>query len=306
MRDRRTVREAPGGRGAAGRAPGRDALPDGRPRAGLRGRGALPRAGADRLDQAVAVLRGPRRGLGRAGRGRDRARQPRGRGPRGRGRGGRGADPRRAPAAADHERGDADRDLQGDRRPARVRRALRAAVAVGHPRARPHADGDREPGHDRGRAPVLDRARPLPRPQRLALEPQRAAPPAAARGDRLPDRERHRGRRGLPRVAAARGRRPAGRARGMPRRPRRLLHVRGRHRRRVRRAARPDRLQARRDGRERRLGRDGVRVPGDRRPPRRRQRRGLGARAGARVLVGARRPRSVAGGEASGRDRRVG
>ena len=54
----------------------------------------------------------------------------------------------------------------------------------------------------------------------------------------------------------------------MPGRPRRLLHLRGRHRRRLRRAARPDRLQAGGDGRDRRVGGDGLRVPGDRRAPR--------------------------------------
>ena len=48
----------------------------------------------------------------------------------------------------------------------------------------------------------------------------------AARGDRVPDRERHRGRRRLPRLAAARGRVARAGARGLPRRPRRLLHLR--------------------------------------------------------------------------------
>ena len=59
-----------------------------------------------------------------------------------------------------------------------------------------------------------------------------------------------------------------GGARGLPGRPRRLLHVRGRHRGRLRGAARPDRVQAGGDGRERRVGGDGVRVPRDRRPAR--------------------------------------
>ena len=54
---------------------------------------------------------------------------------------------------------------------------------------------------------------------------------------------------------------------GLPARPRRLLHLRGRHRRRVRRAARSDRLQAGGDGRDRRLGGDGLRVPGARDAP---------------------------------------
>ena len=92
-----------------------------------------------------------------------------------------------------------------------VRRDVRAREPPREPRARPHADGDREPRHDRGLASVLDRARPLPRPQRVALEPQHAAPGAAARGDRVPDRERHRGRGRVPRLAAARGRLARGR-----------------------------------------------------------------------------------------------
>ena len=49
---------------------------------------------------------------------------------------------------------------------------------AGQPRARPHAHGHREPRDHRALAPVLDGARPLPRAQRLALEPQ----PPAARG----------------------------------------------------------------------------------------------------------------------------
>ena len=159
-----------------------------------------------------------------------------------------------------------------------------------HARARPHAHGDREPGHDRGLASVLDRARPLPRPQRLALEPQHAAPSAAARGDRVPDRERHRGRRRLPRLAAARGRVARAGARGLPRRPRRLLHLRRRHGRRLRRAARPDRLQAGRAGRDRRLGRDGVRVPRDRRAARAPTTRGCGSPSPASSTSGRRRP----------------
>ena len=82
----------------------------------------------------------------------------------------------RAPSrAAGDERRRADRDLQGGGRPARLRRALRARRRHRDPRARAHADGDGEPGHDRALPPVLDRPRPLPRPQRLALEPQPAA-----------------------------------------------------------------------------------------------------------------------------------
>ena len=84
--------------------------------------------------------------------------------------------------------------------------AVRARRPAREPRSRPHADGDREPRHDRGVASVLDGARPLPRPQRVALEPQHAPSVAAPRGDRVPDRERHRGGGRVPRVAPSRGR----------------------------------------------------------------------------------------------------
>ena len=90
---------------------------------------------------------------------------------------------------------------------------------------------------------------------------------AAPRGDRVPDRERHRGRRRLPDVAAARGRLAGAGARGLPRRPRRLLHLPRRHGGRVRDPARPDRVQAGRARRDRRLGRDGLGVPRDRGAP---------------------------------------
>ena len=90
--------------------------------------------------------------------------------------------PRALPGAARDERRPGDRDLQGDGLAARVRRALRAGRISGQPRARPHADGDREPRDDRALAPVLDRARPLPRPQRLAVEPQPAAAAPAREG----------------------------------------------------------------------------------------------------------------------------
>ena len=190
---------------------------------------------------------------------------------------GRGPRPRDARRPAGDERRPRDRALQG-RRPARgVRDDLRAREPARESRARPHADGDREPRHDRGLAPVLDGPRSLPRPQRLALEPQHAAACVAPRGDRVPDGERHRGRGRLPRVAAARGSDARAGARGLPRGSRRLLHVRGRHGRRFRRVARPDRLQARGARRDRRLGRDGVRVPRDRRASRAPTTRGCGS-----------------------------
>ena len=100
-----------------------------------------------------------------------------------------------------------DRDLQGGRPAQPLRRALRPRRVAGQPRARPHPDGDREPRDDRALASVLDRPGPLPRAQRLALQPQPRAPRAAPRGDRVRDRQRHRGRRRLPDVAPARGRR---------------------------------------------------------------------------------------------------
>ena len=80
------------------------------------------------------------------------------------------------PRAARDERRAGDRDLQGGR-PAARRSPSSSALAdfQGTHGARAHAHGDREPRHDRGLASVLDRARPLPRPQRLALEPQPAA-----------------------------------------------------------------------------------------------------------------------------------
>ena len=195
----------------------------------------------------------------------------------------RGAPPR--PARDERRRG--HRDLQGDGPARALRRALRARRRARLARDRPHAHGDREQGHDRGLASVLDRRGPLPRAQRLALQPQPPAREPAQGGHPLRQRERHRGRRRLPGLAAARGREPAGGARGLPRRPRRLLHVRRRHARRLRRHARPDRLQAGGHGRDRRLGRDGVRVPRDRGAARSRRRALVGARAGARVRVGA-------------------
>ena len=61
--------------------------------------------------------------------------------------------------------------------------------------------------------------------------------------------------------------------------------------RRLRRAARPDRLQAGGDGRDRRLGRDGLRVPRDRRAARRRRRRPSGSPSRRASTAGAARCR---------------
>ena len=100
----------------------------------------LPRPGAAGRDEAVAVLRGSGRGLGggRARLGADaevarRGLARRGGGRRRRRRGAARCVRRAPPRPARHERRRADRDLQGDGRPARVRGALRARR---HARAR--------------------------------------------------------------------------------------------------------------------------------------------------------------------------
>ena len=154
-----------------------------------------------------------------------------------------------------------------------LRRAVRARRHPRHARDRPHAHGDRERGHDRA-------ARTRSRPARTS------ASCTTARSRTTTALRRELRREGIEfqtendtEVAAGylawrlregdalqRG------ARGLPRRPRRLLHLRGRHARRLRRAARPDRLQAGRHGRDRRLGRDGLGVPRDRGAARRRRR----------------------------------
>ena len=188
--------------------------------------------------------------------------------------------------------GAVDRDLQGGRPADRVRRALRArTTSQGSHGARPHAHGHREPRDDRGLAPVLDRARPVPRAQRLALQPQpRCAASCGARGIEFQTENDSEVAAGYLTWRLREGDSLDAGARGLPRRPRRLLHVRGRHRGRLRRAARPDRLQAGRDGRDRRLGGDGVRVPRDRGAAGRRGRERLGAGAGDASTAGSRQP----------------
>ena len=163
--------------------------------------------------QGVALLRGrrlsvahARGGLARRSARSEPERGPRTRCSRSRARAGGTALARRpSPRAAGDERRRADRDLQGSGRPSHVRRATSSSPGLGHARARPYADGDGEQGHDRALAPVLDRPRPLPGSQRVALEPQPAARRAAPRGDRVPDRQRLGGRRRLPDLADARG-----------------------------------------------------------------------------------------------------
>ena len=157
-----------------------------------------------------------------------------------------------------------------------------ASHALGHTRMATESRVTTEHSH-----PFSTGSRPLPGPQRVALEPQPAARRAAAKGDRVPDRQRLRGRRRLPDLAALGGRRPGDGAERLPGRPGRLLHLRRRHGRRVCGPARPDRLQAGGDGRERRMGGDGLGVPGDRDAARRRGRRALGARARTGLLLAA-------------------
>ena len=160
--------------------------------------------------------------------------------------------------AARHERRRGDRDLQGDRPAGGVRATgSRSATSAARTRSatrawRPRA-GSRPRARTRSR-PATTSASCTTARSRTTTACARAAP----RGHRVPDRERHRGRRRLPRLAAARGRVARAGARGLPRRPRRLLHLPRRHGGRLRRAARPDRLQAGRARRDRRLGRDGA------------------------------------------------
>ena len=118
-------------------------------------------------------------------------------------RGDRGAagGPRRC-GGARRQRREHDRDLQGGRRGVRVLERFGLREVRGSHATRTHPHGDREPGHDRALASVLDRPRPVPGPQRLALQPQPPARASCARGHSLPDRQRQRGRRRLPDVAA--------------------------------------------------------------------------------------------------------
>ena len=55
--------------------------------------------------------------------------------------------------------------------PTQVAERFDLAQDAGHARHRPYAHGDGKRRHDHRRASVLDRPRPVPRPQRLAVEP---------------------------------------------------------------------------------------------------------------------------------------
>ena len=97
--------------------------------------------------------------------------------------------------------------------PARSRDALRLRAAVGHARGRPYADGDRIGRLARARPSLHGRRGLLPGPQRLAVESVQRAPQAGAAGHPLRDRQRHRGRLPVPRMADARRRHARERAR---------------------------------------------------------------------------------------------
>ena len=173
VRDRRTVREAPGRRGSgsarhlgamlgqmADRGPDSAGIAD------------LPRPGAGRRDEAVALRGRTRHEVVIADGDADARRLARGRAPSG-------------PGAQVMSAGARIEIIKEVGDPRAVRRALRPRRDERLARPRPHADGDREQGDDRGRAPVLHRPRPVPRPQRLALEPQRACGAGCAtRGSR--------------------------------------------------------------------------------------------------------------------------
>ena len=81
------------------------------------------------------------------------------------------------------------------------RRSFRRPRHDRHARHRPYPHGDGIGGDDDGRASVLDRRRPVPGAQRLAVQPQQCAPRADPRRHDIRDRERHRGRGRLPLVA---------------------------------------------------------------------------------------------------------
>ena len=123
------------------------------------------------------------------------------------------------------------RDLQGDRAArADVYDALRsrerrpAGHMIGHTRMATESAVTTAGSH-----PFATGRRPVPRAQRLAVEPQPAARGAQAPGRHLRQRERQRGGRRLPHLEAQERRVAEARARGRARRSRRLLHLLRRH-----------------------------------------------------------------------------
>ena len=149
-----------------------------------------------------------------------------------------------------------------------------------HARHRPYPHGDGIGGDDDGRASVLDRRRPVPGAQRLAVQPQQCAPRADPRGHDIRDRERHRGRRRLSLVedgARQESRRGAGRQRSSDLDGFFTFVVGTKNGFGVR--ARSDRLQAGRDGRDRPVCRLRLGIPRARQPARHRRPPGSGSRS---------------------------
>ena len=178
-------------------------------------------------------------------------------------------------------------------------RASGSRAMAGHPRHRPYPHGDRIGGHDRRRAPFLDRRRSMPRPQRLALQPQHRPPrPRARRPDLSRPRTTPRSPPAISPGACARAMSLGEALEDGARRSRRLLHLRRRHRDGFAVLRDPDRLQAGGDGRDRRLGGVRHRISRARRPARRRDGADLGAGAAPRSISGS------AASDADGRSRR--
>ena len=191
------------------------------------------------------------------------------------------------PGPAYHELRRGARDLQGGRPAGGRARSVLDPRSLGHPCGWPYPHGHRECGDDRRRPSVQHRRRSVPRAQRLVVEPS-PAPRVVARARRHPlsDRKRQRGRGGLSHMEAAPGCDDCRSAGGGARRSGRLLYVRDRDARGVLGAARSDRVQAGGARGDRRLGCDGIGVPGACPSTRRRGSNGLGAEARYRVQLG--------------------
>ena len=297
VRDRRAVLQVARSSSRGSGLPRRDARPDGGPRPGQRRRRRLPRPGARRLEQAHALLARPGVRLGRSG------------ADGGRRFGGARASRRRAPATrccsspatpTTPRRGSASR--VPSLRVMSAGRVIEIYKEVGRPRAfaERFALADFRGTHGLGHTRMATESRvttegshPFSTGRDLCLVHNGSL----SNHNRLRERLRREGiafqTENDTEVAAGyltwrlrEGASLERGARGLPRRPRRLLHLPRRHRRRLRGPARPDRLQAGRARRDRRLGRDGLRVPRDRGPAGRRRRADLGARAGRRLRLG--------------------
>ena len=136
--------------------------------------------------------------------------------------------PRQPARPAGDERGPGDRDLQGGRAcPRRSREQFQlgdfqGTHALGHTRMATESRVTTG-----GLASVLDRARPLPRPQRLALEPQPAAARSCAgEGIEFQTENDTEVAAGYLAWRLREGATLEQALEGMPRRPRRLLHLR--------------------------------------------------------------------------------